>query len=359
MAAFLANQVSIGLPECSRRSLLLWRPRRLPAFTKNSPWQFSPNVGLSFDPIGNGKTVIRAGAELAYDQVNFFTAQRNQQNPPFATAISQTQTSTSGPISFSSPWSVGQITTNPFPQPVIPTPATAQFFAQSQFIVLPTQFHPSYTDTVDRQRSACSFRRTGSSRSSTSAATRFMLPWVLHSVRPSSSPESGVQEVLVAQASFSQVQPESRRCSRNPLLHDRQSDSALLSHHAESRPGQSVLGGGGGSVLINYNGMANYNGLITTIQHRLSSDFSLLANYTWSKCLNLADAQGDLRRHNRPESQQPRIDYGPCGSDFRNVENVVFIAKSNFSISTASLRCSSTIGSSRRWSTSSAALHSP
>ena len=58
-------------------------------FTKNSSWQFSPNVGVSFDPTGNGKTVIRVGGALMYDNPNFFTGQRNQQNPPFATAISQ------------------------------------------------------------------------------------------------------------------------------------------------------------------------------------------------------------------------------------------------------------------------------
>ena len=98
---------------------------------------------------------MRGGFSLGYDQVNFFTGQRNQQNPPFATAISQTQTTTSGPISFSSPWSVGQITTNPFPQPQIPTPADGA--------VLPSiaihcsrlhQFHPSYTEIVDSKRSA-------------------------------------------------------------------------------------------------------------------------------------------------------------------------------------------------------------
>ncbi|MGA8108619.1 MAG: carboxypeptidase regulatory-like domain-containing protein, partial [Acidobacteriaceae bacterium] len=114
-------------------------------FTNNTPWQFAPNLGVSFDPGGNGKTVIRAGAELAYDNPNFFTGQRNQQNPPFATAISNSQTSSTGPLSFSSPWSVGAITSSPFPQPSVPTPAQAQFFAQSQYIVLPSQFKASYT----------------------------------------------------------------------------------------------------------------------------------------------------------------------------------------------------------------------
>ena len=132
---FLANKVSSIYPNAPAGTFYYGDPGVPRQFTKNSPWQFSPNVGLSFDPFGTGKTVVRAGSRLGYDQVNFFTGQRNKQNPPFATAISQTQTTTSGPISFTSPWSVGAITTNPFPQPRFRLQLTAQFFPQSQYIV--------------------------------------------------------------------------------------------------------------------------------------------------------------------------------------------------------------------------------
>jgi hypothetical protein len=83
---------------------------------------------------------------------------------------------------------------------------------------------------------------------------------------------------------------------------------------------------------VNYNNMANYNGLITTVQHRLSSTFSLLANYTWSKCLNLYDAQGDYAGTGFENPNNPRLDYGPCGSDYRNVENFVIVTQSKFGI---------------------------
>jgi hypothetical protein len=145
MNDFLSNTSSTVYPNAPA-GVLFYKDSGVPqGFTKNSPWQFSPNIGASYDPFGNGKTVIRAGAELAYDKPNFFTGQRTQQNPPFATAISETQTSSTGPVSFSAPWSVGSITTNPFPQPAVPTPSQAQFFAQSQYIVMPDQFRPSYT----------------------------------------------------------------------------------------------------------------------------------------------------------------------------------------------------------------------
>jgi hypothetical protein len=80
-----------------------------------------------------------------FDNPNFFTAQRNQQNPPFATAVTNAQTSSSPPIPFAAPWSVGTITTSPFPQPRFPTPSQALFFPQSQFIVMPAHFKPAYS----------------------------------------------------------------------------------------------------------------------------------------------------------------------------------------------------------------------
>ena len=80
-----------------------------------------------------------------FDNPNFFTGQRNQQNPPFATAVTNVQTSSSAPVPFAAPWSVGTFTTSPFPQPQIPTPAQALFFAQSQYIVTSPQFKPAYT----------------------------------------------------------------------------------------------------------------------------------------------------------------------------------------------------------------------
>jgi hypothetical protein len=99
---------------------------------------------------------------------------------------------------------------------------------------------------------------------------------------------------------------------------------------ANPAQGNQYLGGGGGSVLVNDIAMANYNGMIASIQHRLSSTFSMLANYTFSKCLNIADAQGDYAATNVENPNNLAPDYGPCGSDFRHVENIVLVLRSNF-----------------------------
>jgi hypothetical protein len=61
--------------------------------------------------------------------------------------------------------------------------------------------------------------------------------------------------------------------------------------------------------VVNDFGTANYNGLVTTVQHRLSSTFSLLANWTWSKCLNEADGAGDITGTSVENPSNPSLDY--------------------------------------------------
>jgi hypothetical protein len=94
--------------------------------------------------------------------------------------------------------------------------------------------------------------------------------------------------------------------------------------------GNQIEGSGGGSVTIGDEGAANYNGLISSIQHRLSSTFSLLGNWTWSKCLNIEDSQGDLAGTTVENPNNLSMDYGPCGSDYRHIENISLVARSNF-----------------------------
>lgn len=330
MADFLAGQTSSVYPNAPAGALFYGDKGVSRQFTKNSPWQFSPNIGASYDPTGNGSTVLRAGFEMAYDQVNFFTAQRNQQNPPFATAISQTQTSTSGPMSFSSPWSVGQTTTNPFPQPVIPDPATAQFFAQSQYIVLPKQFHPSYTE-----------QWTASVQHQFARGWQAQLQYIgSHTVHaPMGTPLSaavfvpgvwgangtGCSGVVLTGPAGKPAGKVGTPCSTT--ANQAQRFSLTMQNPAQ---GNQYAGGGGGSNLVADTSMANYNGLIASIQHRLSSTFSLMANYTWSKCMNINDASGDYAGGSVENPANPGMDYGPCGSDYRNVENIVLVTKSDF-----------------------------
>ncbi len=310
-------------------------------FTHNTPLQFSPNAGISYDLAGDGKTVIRAGIGMVYDQVNFFTGQRVTQNPPFATAISETQTATSGPLSFSNPWSVGSVTTDPFPQPVVPTPAQAQFFPQSQYIYLPNRFHPSYTAqwTVSVQHQ---FTHGWSAQLDyIGNHTAFMpiglplspavfYPGTWSYVTPVATPP-------VINTSSCGAIAQNGPAAATPVYGANCStvanqNSRFFLTEANANQGNQYAGGGGGSVIVSDTADGNYEGLVATVQHRLSSSFSLLANYTYSKCLNIEDGQGDYASTTVENPNNPRLDYGPCGADYRHIENIVLILKSDFKI---------------------------
>jgi hypothetical protein len=336
--AFVNNQFSTVYPNAPAGTFFYGDPGVPHSFTNNTPWQFSPNAGFSYDVAGDGKTVVRGGFELIYDQVNFFTGQRTQQNPPFASAIANAQTSTSGPLTFSAPWSKGTTTTNPFPQPQIPTPATAVFIAQSQYIVLPPTFHPSYTEQW-----------------TFSIQHQFPHDWQMqldyignHTVHaPASTPlnpavyipgvwgagGTGCTGVVTTGPAGKPAGAAGTACSTT--ANQAQRYALTIANPAQ---GNQYKGGGAGSNLVNYVGMGNYNGLVATLQHRLSSTFSLLTNYTWSRCMNIEDAQGDYANTVIENPANPAQDYGPCGSDYRNIFNLVVVASSHFAHSNALVR---------------------
>ena len=279
-----------------------------------------------------GKTVFRGGAEFIYDEVNFFTGQRVQQNAPYATAIRQTQTSTSGPLSFSSPWSNGSLTTNPFPQPAIPSPANAQFFAQSQYIFLPAQYHPSsttqWTASIQHQFShgwQLQVDYIGNKTSHVPMGLPLNPATYIPGVWGANG--TGCPGVVLTGPAAKPAGAAGTPCSTTANASQRYRLTQL-----NPAQGNFFTGGGGGTVIAGDTGTGNYNGLITTVQHRLSSSFSLLANHTWSKCLNEEDAQGDLAGTTVENPANPAMDYGPCGSDYRHIENVVLITRSNFGI---------------------------
>jgi len=318
MADFLSNTVSTVYPNAPA-GVMFYGDSGVPrGFTKNSPWQFSPNVGASFDPFGDGKTVIRAGAELAYDKPNFFSGQRVQQNPPYATAISNLQTSSTGPLSFSAPWSVGSITTSPFPQPEIPG-STAPFFAQSQYIFLPNQFHAAYT-----------IQWTLSVQHDFSHGWQAQLDYIGNGTRhdpigiplddavyiPGVWGSGGTGCTGIVTTGPAAVKPGAAgtNCSTTKNYSSRFSLTV-----ANPLQGNQIAGAGAGTTLVADSATGNYNGLVASLNHRLSSTFSLLANWTWSKCLD------------EENPANIRMDYGPCGFDYRHVINTVIVAKSNFS----------------------------
>ena len=329
-ADFLANTISTVYPNAPAGALYYGDKGVTKQFTKNSWMQFSPNFGVSYDPVGNGKTVFRAGGALMFDNPNFFTSQRNQQNPPYATAVTNSQTSSSPPVPFAAPWSQGAFTTSPFPQPQVPSKSQAIFFAQSQFIVMPAQFKAAYTIqwTMSIQHQfphnwQAQVDYIGNATRHDPMSFTFdpavYIPgvWGAGGTGCTGIVTTGPAKVTAGAAG-------------TPCSTTKNQTSRFLLTQENPTQGNQYLGGGAGSNIVGDDGTANYNGLVSSIQHRMSNTFSLLANWTWSKCLNIEDAQGDLANEVIENPNNPALDYGPCGSDFRHIVNISLVTRSEF-----------------------------
>ena len=339
--AFLAAKTSSVYPNAPAGSFFYGDPGVSRGFTNSSPWQFNPNFGASWNPFkGRNDTIVRGGFGLFYDVANYYTTNRVHQNPPFATASSPNQIA---PLCFSEPWltggtgygcnQVGGTNTSPYPQAEIPA-STIGFPNQGQFIVLPTTFHVSdtlqYTLSVQHQFPhgwQAQVDYVGSRTRSMPIGTAFDQAVYTPGVWGANATGCGpVVTTGPAAASAGTLTPKvGSACSTTA---NAQARYAL----AEASPVQGNLyQGAGNSALINDNAWANYNGMIATLQHRLSSTFSIMANYTWSRCMNVSDAGGDIGGNGPMNPLRIGLDYGRCGSDYRNIYNTSMVATSNFS----------------------------
>jgi hypothetical protein len=304
-SAFLANQFSTVYPNAPAGSFFYGDKGVPKAFTQDSPWQFSPRIGATFDPKGNGKLVIRAGAAIVYDEPNLFTGQRNQQDPPFALTVNNTPVG--APMSFDSPWSNGAVTSNPFPLPQIPT-STVAFQKGSQYIVLPTKFHSPYmmqwTASIQRE---------------------FGRGWQAEVDYVGNETAFGPYGLPMNPAVYLPGTCGSAACSTTGNYAAR---FALT--RANATQGPMYAGGGTGSMYIMAGANASYHGMVASIQHRVSSSFVFLANYTWSHCIDISDNAADVSTITIQDPSNIKGDKSSCGFDFRDIFNSTVVASSHF-----------------------------
>jgi hypothetical protein len=73
---------------------------------------------------------------------------------------------------------------------------------------------------------------------------------------------------------------------------------------------------------------ANYDGMLASVEHRLAHNYTILANYTWSKCMGVGPVTS-LGTGVIENPANPRGDYGPCSYDVPNLVNasVVYFSK--------------------------------
>lgn len=284
------------------------------SFTDNHPYNFSPRLGVTFDPTDKARTVFRAGAAIMYDSPSLFATQRMTSTPPYADEIDL-----SGNISFANPWSAYP-GGDPFPG-TYPPGKNSIFPTSSLYIVVPRHLQ---IPTV--------YQWTASVEQDLGHGWNFSLNylgnenahlWLGIGLNPAVYIPGTSTGKAGSCGAMTNVPKAGSPCSSTKNYNDR-TVLSLINAAQGAYYNQNF-------TQLFTGGTSSYNGMIAALQHRMSNSFSFLANYTWSHCISTGDANGDVTGDSFMIPSDPRRDRGPCGFDVRHIFNTTVVARSNFS----------------------------
>ena len=282
MAAFNSGQVSRVFVNAPAGSLFYGDPGISNAFTGRRWTNFSPRLGIVYNPGGSGRTTIRVGGGLLYDTVGSFIPYRMvAQNPPFGPQV----TNTSGPYQFSNPWA-NVPGGNPFPLP--PLNKDVVFPLANAEVFLPPHIHSP--EVAQWNLSLQHQFASDWVLSVTYIGNKTSHLWIGNEINPAVY----IPGVCAGKPCSSTSNTQSRR-----IL-------SLANPSVGKYYSQMTIADDG----VN----ANYNGLLTSLEHRFSNNYTLLANYTWSKCLGIAPVTS-LGTGVVQDPYNVNGDYGPCTYD--------------------------------------------
>ena len=246
--------------------------------------QFAPRTGVVWQP--TDKTAVRAGWGVFFDTPQLFFNTRFANNPPWGAQI--TLTSPSGGLS--DPW-IGYPGGNPFPALLTgwqtqPFP-TAGVYVNSPLDTKPTtlqQWNVGLQHQFGVWLTTASYL--GNHSSHLWRATE--LNYAVYSPGATTG-TTNARRFLVR---------------RNP-----------------------AYGAAYGTIgQLDDTGRANYDGLLLSAQRRFQGGFSVLSNYTLSKCMS-DPATTELTGPTITDPTNPGLDYAYCDSDRRHVVNVSGVAR--------------------------------
>jgi Carboxypeptidase regulatory-like domain/TonB dependent receptor len=301
---FVNNVVSTNFPNAPA-GLVFGGESGLPKgkYSPNKLDNFSPRLGIVWDPKGDGKTSIRAGYGIFYDFPNFAFDQFGF-SPPWGASIS-----VPNPASLANPWA-SVAGGNPFPLP----PATNFKFLQGNLQLTygyPLDIKPTYVE----QYNLSIQKQIGNWLVSTSYvgnSTRHL--WLNNPVNQSQFLGTGPCTINGVSFTAAQCGGTATTAQRRRL------------NFVNPKWGPYY----GETEVLDEGGTAYYNGLVLSAQHRLSNNFTSSTNFTWAHCISdfYTPALG-LSTFAETQFDNRRADRGPCpGADVREVFNQTLVVTS-------------------------------
>ena len=218
--------------------------------------QFGPRLGIAFDPSGEGKTVIRASFGEAFDYPNIQIMSTPTTAPPFGNTITP-----NGPLPFADPYSA-VAGGNPFPGSFganAPFVRYGSFMAQQPNAKGTTVY--SWNFVIQRKLSASTLF------TATYLGSHTIHIWGSKQLNPA---------IIIPGTLGTCPAGVVTGCNSTGNTNQRRLASILSPADGQYLgPVDSFDDGGTGS----------YNGLLLSLDHRLSRGFSVQANYTWSHCI--------------------------------------------------------------------------
>lgn len=296
-AAFDAGQVSQVFVNAPAGSLFYGDNGIPRSFTDKKLANLSPRLGLVFNPDGKGRTTFRVGAGLMYDSVATFIPYRMvAQNPPFGPQV----TNTNGPYQFSDPWNTVP-GGNPFPLP--PFGKNVAFPLANAEVFLPPHIQPPNIVQWNA-----------------SIQHRFFDNWVFSITYLGNK----TSHLWIGNETNPAVYIPGN-CAGKPCSSTSNTQARRVLSLANPAAGQYYS-----SMVIANDGIsANYNGMLTSIEHRFAQNYTILANYTWSKCLGIAPVTS-LGGGVMQNPNNVRGDYGPCTYDAPHLFNLSMVYQSRY-----------------------------
>jgi hypothetical protein len=246
---------------------------------------FAPRFGFVLDPRGKGKETLRGGYGIFWDSSYLWNTLHVPLNAPWGETITLPN------VNLTNPWQ-NYPGGNPFPSG---NPgANFQFPLDGTYVFEPLHAHATYV----QQWNLAFQKQLGADWlfSATYLGNKTTHQWLGHELNPA-----------VYTPGATVANQESRRVF-------------ILANPATGKYY-------GSTIMVDDSGNSSYNGLLLSLNHRFSHNFSVLANYTWSHCFDQGEANQDITNYYQNPNNR-RAEWASCLFDRQQLFNLSAVAQS-------------------------------